>query len=413
MSEAKWQCNYDDHINKFSEQTCEICGNHRPVILDFTYLFLEEFGTIKVCWSIENFKKGNLIYGRKNIDITESIGEIVVKEIRHKEKIVLNTENDTCEINEEKIILLKEPEILKFFSNTLKVLETSFIDLTWETKNATNVKISDLGSVSLSGFIKSTKPKSFFKLIVENEVGKTEQEIKIDVLPLPKIHEFKSKKQKIEYGKEVELNWNIDHIEKAELLYDGIREPIELKGNKILKPEKDTKYKLVVTALDGKTLEEIEIQVFVYKPIEIHNFSTSLDFVIETVKFKLSWDIREAKELKLFSNIGMVKDVSAINFIELEAKKGQELFWIEAKNDLFDQVTNKLKVKVEPLPGPIDPIISFGDIQLPSIDLTNDLNLLGGEIIFKNNKLERILGKKKIRFELGDFIEKLFKELNV
>jgi hypothetical protein len=180
-----------------------------------------------------------------------------------------------------------------------------------------------------------------------------------------------------------------------------------------LKPEKDTKYKLVVTALDGKTLEEKEIQVFVYKPIEIHNFSTSLDFVIETVKFKLSWDIREANELKLFSNVGLLQDVSAINSIELEAKKGQELFWVEAKNDLFDQVTNKIKVKVEPLPGPIDPIISFGDIQLPSIDLTNDLNLLGGEIIPKNNKLERILGKKKIRFELGDFIEKLFKELNV
>jgi hypothetical protein len=395
MSEAKWQCNYDDHINKFSEQTCEICGNHRPVIKEFTYHILEEFGTIKISWSIENFIKGNLKFGRKNIDITESKGEIVIKEIRHKKKIVLNTENDTCAINEEKIILLNEPEILKFNSNTLKVLKNSFIDLHWETKNATNVSISTLGSVSLSGFLKSTTPKSSFKIIAENEVGKTEKELNIEVLPLPKIKEYRVKQQKIEFGKNTEIVWDFENVEKVELHYAGNLEVLSNKGTKDISPTEDTTYKIAFTSLDGITKEEKSVNVQVFKRIEIETFTTDYEYIFESLPIVLNWKINNASIVTLCSNIDKEIDVTTKNKISLKPKRNQ-YFYLKATNDLFTLESEKINIEVQNLPTlpRFENIIPTGKELIPvfTLDFSENVNNILSESqtsfqkAVKNNK---------------------------
>ena len=395
MSESKWQCNYDDHINKFSEQTCEICGNHRPVIEEFTYHILEEFGTIKVSWSIENFKKGNLKFGRKNIDITDNKSEIILKDIRHRKKIVLYIENDTCEIAEDKIILLKEPEILNFNSNILKVLENSFIDLTWDTKNATNVTISTLGSVSLSGFIKSTKPKSSFKITAENEVGKTEQDLKIEVLPLPKIKEFRAKHQKIEFGKETEIVWDFENVEKVELHYAGNLEVLSNKGNKVISPSEDTNYKIIFTALDGVTKEEKTLKIQVFKRIEIETFTTDYEYIVESLPIELNWKINNASSIKLCSNIDKEIDVTTKNKISLKPKRNQ-YFYLKASNDLFTVESEKINIEVQNLPTlpRFENIIPTGKELIPvfTLDFSENVNNILTESQFsfqkaiKNNK---------------------------
>ena len=221
MSVTKWRCNHDEHINKLSEVSCEICGNYRPIIKKFTYHILEEYGEIKLSWAINHSSKAILKYGEKNYDIIGNHGEIVLTEIQHKNKITIKVQNETCEITEEKLILLEKPDIKGFKSSKNFVLEDSTIDLTWETINTSKVSITGIGSVSKSGLLKSIKPKSSFKIIAENEVGKTEKEILINVLPLPKIKEFRVKKQKIEFGKDTELVWNIENAEKVELQWCG------------------------------------------------------------------------------------------------------------------------------------------------------------------------------------------------
>jgi hypothetical protein len=404
MSEAKWQCNHCDHINKFIEQSCEICDKQRPVIKEFTYYILEEFGTIKVSWSIENFIKGNLKFGRKNIDITESKGEIVLKELRHKKKIVLNTENETCSINEEKIILLKEPEIIKFNSNILKVLENSFIDLTWETKNATNVTISTLGSVSFSGFVKSTAPKSSFKIIAENEVGKTEQELKIEVVPLPKVKEFKAKQQKIEFGKETELVWEVENVEKVELHYAGNLEVLSNKGNKVISPSENTTYKIIFTALDGITREEKSVNVQVFKRIEIETFTSDYEYIVESLPIELNWKVNNASTVKLCSNIEKEIDVTSKNKISLKPKRNQ-YFYLKATNDLFTLESEKINIEVQNLPTlpRFENIIPTGKELIPvfTLDFSENVNniLTESQISFqkalKNNKRFNLLATLK------------------
>lgn len=409
MSETKWQCNYDDHINKFSEQTCEICGNHRPVIVEFTYHILEEFGTIKVSWSIENFKKGNLKFGRKNIDITDSKGEIILKEIRHRKKIVLYIENDTCEITEDKIILLKEPEILNFNSNILKVLENSFIDLTWDTKNATNVTISDLGSVSKTGFLKSIKPKSTFKIFAENEVGKIEQELSIEVLPLPKIKEFRSKQQKIEFGKETELFWDIENTEKVELHWMGNMEVVPNKGEKTVSPNEHTTYKLIVTALDSIAKEEKEHTVQVFKRVEIKSFVSDLEFVVESIPVKLSWEIENASNITLSSNIQADIDVTGKKEIEIVPKKSS-VFYLKVNNEMFSINSSQIKIEVQNIPTfnpSIIPRLPLGKELIPSFDLNfKDLS----ENIFTESQIGfKTAMKPTKRFSLLNSLQNILK----
>jgi len=364
MSEAKWQCNNCDHINKFLEQTCEICDKKRPVIKEFTYHILEEFGTIKVSWSIENFIKGNLKYGRKNIDINESKGEIVLKEIRHKKKIVLNTENETCAINEEKIILLKEPEIIKFTSNTLKVLENSFIELIWETKNATNVSISTLGSVSLSGFLKSTTPKSSFKIIAENEVGKSEKEIIIEVLPIPKIKEFTSKTLKLENGKSTQLVWDVEHASNLELIVAGKKEIVSSKGEKTISPTEHSKYKLIITALDGITKVEKEIIVEVYDNVAISDFSSTLYFILEGVEVEFSWDVAHSTNVRIEPEIGTVANIGQFVF-----RPKHQIYTLIADGH-FETIKKEIAIKIVPVP-----VITTLLVPTPDLNFELDIKL--------------------------------------
>lgn len=367
MSEAKWRCNHDEHINKLSELSCEICGNHRPFIQEFTYHLLEDFGNIKVSWSIENFKKGTIKYGRKQLDIAESKGELVLKEIRHKKKIFLEVENDTCEINEEKIVLLKEPEILVFYTSTKNVLENSLIDLTWETINATNVTISDLGSVSKTGFLKSIKPKSTFKIFAENEVGKIEQELSIEVLPLPKIKEFSSKQQKIEFGKETELIWDIENTEKVELHWMGNMEVVPNKGEKTISPVENTNYKLILTALDGTTKEEKIIGVEVFKRIEFKSFMTSSILIPRGLELELDFNVEHAKHIVLKSSDGMDQKVESKQVVKFFPTKSAN-YWLEARNDLFNSKSETIRVEVDNAPQMTKIPAFFEENQIPVLD---------------------------------------------
>lgn len=76
-------------------------------------------------------------------------------------------------------------------------------------------------------------------------------------------------------------------------------EIIPNKGEKFISPQ-DTNYKVIVTALDGND-KKSTIQVF--KRVEIKSFVSNLEFVVESLPIKLSWEIDNASSVTLSSNM--------------------------------------------------------------------------------------------------------------
>lgn len=236
------------------------------------------------------------------------------------------------------------PEILKFSFDSSQILSGNKVKLEWEVANSTNTKISNLGSVKSVDSIDITPAKtSAYKLIAENAFGKDEKEISIEVLPLPKILEFKTRHEKIEFGKETSLVWNVENGVKAELSYNGMSEALSIIDEKKIQPEEHTTYKLIVTALDGKTTIEKDVNVQVFKRIKIASFTSDFSFIVDSIPVTLNWGVENASEIILEDNFGNKTNITNKNE-HTEYIKKDTTFLIRCKNDLFDAVSEKLTI---------------------------------------------------------------------
>ncbi len=150
--------------------------------------------------------------------------------------------------------LMTKPIIKSFTYNSSTVLNGKSVELFWEVEDFESINIAGIGNVTGKNSISVSPTQStIFQLTAENAFGKTEQEIRIEVLAFPKIKEFRSKQHKIEFDKSTDLKWDVDNAEKVELLYDGKSEVISNRGEKSIEPKKHSQYKIVATALDGIT----------------------------------------------------------------------------------------------------------------------------------------------------------------
>jgi serine/threonine protein kinase len=306
--------------------------------------------------------------------------------------------------------LMTKPIVKNFSSNSSSVLSGKSVDLFWDVEEFESINIFGIGDVTGKNSISvSTTQSTIYKLTAENAFGKAEQEIRIEVLALPKINEFRSKQHKIEFGKSTDLKWDVDNTEKVELFFDGTCDVVNNRGEKNIEPQKDTHYKIVVTALDGKTKIESELTVSVFKKIELIDFKSDLDFVVESLPIKLSWEIKNATKIFLCSNNDEEKDVTNKTSITLKPKKNQ-YFYLRANNDLFEIETKKINIEVDQLPRvPLLPQLPMGEKLLPKIDLSFaqlsdhiiDTSFMSFDKIVKPKKaftlldtLNKVLGKK-------------------
>lgn len=278
------------------------------------------------------------------------------------------------------------PKIQKFSSDFSKVLIGDKLNIEWNIINSTNTKISSIGIVKSSDKLEISALKTTtYKLTAENAFGKIEKEIKIEVLPLPKISQFKTKHHKIEYGKETSLIWSVENAVKAGLFEGGKTETLSFSDEKKVKPLDHSTYKLIVTALDGKTTIEKEVTIQVFKRIEIKSFVSDLNFVIETLPVKLSWNVENASNLILFSNIQSDIDVTGKNEIEIIPKR-TVAYYLKASNDLFSD-TKKIDIEVQPLPRLHGMATILPKISIPTLELSfNDIS-------------ETILSESQISFQ--------------
>lgn len=313
--------------------------------------------------------------------------------------------------NEWEIVLSsvqEAPEIQKFSFELSKILSGNKVKLEWEVVNSTNTKISVLGSVESVGSIEITPTKTTsYKLIAENAFGKIEKEISIKVLPLPKISEFKTKHQKIEYGKETSLVWSVENVVKAELSYNGILETLSFINEKKVQLKHNSIFKLIVTALDGKTTVEKELTVEVFKRVKINSFKSNLDFVVESLPVQLSWEVENANKLTLTSSFQPDLDVTGKTDLEIKPKKNTVLF-LKASNDLFT-AQERLEIEVQALPSMprIQNIIPNSKELIPTFHL--DFQNISHSIL-SDSKLDFEKAMKPVSgFNLKNSIFKIFK----
>lgn len=242
--------------------------------------------------------------------------------------------------------LTTKPVIKSFTSNSSTVLSGKSVEIFWEVEDFEVITITGIGNVTGKNSISINPTHSTtYKLIAENAFGKSEEEIKIEVLPLSKIKEFRSKQHKIEFGKSTDLKWDIENAEKVELLCNGNIEVLPQRGEKNIEPQKHTQYKIVVTALDGTTKSEQEVTVKVYSRIKINSFTTNYLFVVASIPVTLNWDIENASEIFLEDNFGNKTDLIGKSEFT-EHIKQDTTYRIWCKNDLFSEISVKLHITV-------------------------------------------------------------------
>ena len=402
MRKDAWRCNNDEHINKNTDTECEICGEKRPIVKLLKYNLTDDFGRVKIIWEFDNAESGLLLRRKEEIKLESTKGELEIENVKNKEEITFLANNTIATYSETLQIILEKPEISSFKSNKDKVLENALFSLFWEVKNAKDVSISNIGKVEHKGNIEKKVLKTAYKIVAENDIGKVEQSLNITVLPLPKIKEFRSKQQKIEYGKETQLVWDIENAEKVELHWLGNMEVIPNKGGKSISPTEHTNYKLIVTALDGVTKEEKEITVQVFKRVEIKSFVSDLEFVVETLPVKLSWEIDNASSITLSSNMQADMDVTGKSEIEILPKR-TAVFYLKANNELFSVTSSQIKIEVQNIP-------TFNPSIIPRLPSGKDL-IPSFELDFKGLS-ETILNESQISFQTAMKPTKRFNILN-
>jgi serine/threonine protein kinase len=267
---------------------------------------------------------------------------------------------------------LWHPEILEFKIDKEKMLAGHEAVISWKTRRAATVKLDPrFKDVSNIGFktVKPTETK-IYKLTTENKIGKVERTVKIEVFPKPAI-KFKSAEETIAYGSATKLTWEVEHALKVQLEINGNIEELSFSGEKDINPLEHTDYKLIVAGLDGATNVYETVTVKVYKRVEIISFVSDHDFVIERFPVKLSWQIENATELMLSSNLpGADVDVTGKTEIEVYPDKAVT-YRIKAKNGFFDKTSAPVSVIVEKIPRiqPLGNIIPSAKDLIPSFDL--------------------------------------------
>lgn len=285
---------------------------------------------------------------------------------------------------------LTPPAVIDFSATKKEILKGDAVEIVWNIENVDTISLNNgIGYVTdQSGVSVTPNYTTIYKLLAENAFGKSRTELNINVLPRPEIREFRFKQQKIEYGNTTQLVWNVENARTVELYSLNSTEVLDNRGEKTISPTEDICYRLIITALDGITRDEKEITVQVFKRVEIRSFYSNLDFVVQSLPVKLSWDVENASSTTLSSNVQADIDVTGKSEIEI-IPTATSFFYLKANNEL-SSASSQLRIEVQSLPTfnpSIIPILPLGKELIPNIDL--DFKALS----------ENVLNESQIHFQ--------------
>ncbi len=292
---------------------------------------------------------------------------------------------------------LTKPKLNKYEASRNEILYGKSVDLIWDIENIDNIVFNNgIGDVTNKKSLNiSPTQTTTYKLTAKNAFGKVEEELTIEVLPLPDIKFFKSSRTKIKKGEKVKFNWNIENVHLVEIKNNKNYTKVEFKDDIELSPIENFTFELKITALDKKTTEIKTLDIQVFDKVNIENFQTDLNFVLETLPVKITWKVINNSNLELITNGNEKIDVTGKNEIELFPKI-KSVYELVAKNDLFQIKSDKIIVDVQKLPimPKINSFIQNGNRIIPQLNF--DFKQLELDIIQSTAiEFENIMKSKK------------------
>lgn len=223
----------------------------------------------------------------------------------------------------------------------------SLIRLQWEVENYTSLHLNGvLLQQSNSTYSEKLHTDKTYRLEATNGLHHISTEIKIKIVEKPdisiKLSPHKLKKNKT--GEKSILRWDIRHATQIKLFANKREEgDIKNKGEKVIAPTETTVYSFNVTGLDGKTVFEKQITLYVLSESTIL-FKADKLFTFPNVPVLLTWKTEHAKTVELVEYGNVSKCGKQI--VEIDKDTTFELKVM----DNFGIQTKRISIKILPLP---------------------------------------------------------------
>ena len=267
------------------------------------------------------------------------------------------------------------PEIKSFKVREDKYWKGSIVHIDWKVDNANIVMINDVDVTSMSYYEITVDSATTLTITAENDYDKASKSLRLSPLTLPAITSFSSSQRSISSNQEIKLKWSIRNSARAVLRYGNEEIDVTHKSDYFKhRPDKDITYTLVCFAEDEQFYEEQSIDVHVMLPVKIKSFKANKDYVVESDKVVLTWDVENADSVILYP---FARDVLSFNRYEVAPSRTTE-YRLEARN-MISKEEYVITVGVRTLPK-VD--VEFADaiskIELPSCNV--DLSFISSSM---------------------------------
>jgi len=314
-----WRCTRCETDNADADILCNGCDWHSPNLVTFETTLIEdkEIPTYLLKW---NFTHTTIASIDNGIGEVSASGETKFS-IREKTKLVFSGENEHAKKEFSKVLLLPAPIIETFTASEIEIRLGKPIALSWLTKYADKVLLSDFGD--LTGSTNKDvllRKSSSLVLTAENPSGKQEKVIAF-TLPVPVIADFSSDCRKIVAGDEIVLSWKTSNAEKLSLI--GLEKDKIISGeNKKIILHKATTLHLKAINESGTTEKQLSIDV-VPKP-EIKFLKLNRAIALLNNEIEVSWEAVNFAKLFLLMDEDVL-EVSDKTSFKFEADKSKEI----------------------------------------------------------------------------------------
>ena len=196
--------------------------------------------------------------------------------------------------------LTKSPEIKSFNCSSKTCLKGDKIIISWQAENFSQILLNGKDVTSFNSLVEIANAQTEYRLEVINYQKQTSQTRRLKILPRPTIS-FKATKKKLHAGKgeNVTLSWNVNNADNCTLIYpDGTSNECKNKDSIIVIPTETSTYTLHIIALDKKTFIDTPITIKVCPDAEVQ-FTSDKEYVFPSIPFTLSWQVKNAKQVKL------------------------------------------------------------------------------------------------------------------
>lgn len=250
-------------------------------------------------------------------------------------------------------------------SNTFSLLKGGTYTIMWDIEDAEHLLIDGQNTpLDSSGktFTANEAGIITHRLIAKNDCGNIEKTVSINVLAMPHIS-FTASTQKLREGHNENsiIRWSVENCQTITFADDNESFTVSPRGERKVKPTSTTKYKIIVTALDGNTRCTRELTIHVL-PVSSTHFSSSRNYTLPGVPIVLSWTAKNSISIKLEGYGEQDEHGKLVVYPSTETT-----YKLKVK-DHFDTKDYNITIRMLPVPH-------IKALMVPTPNLQQDLNL--------------------------------------